>query len=77
MLCFVLSLQLKHSMPDEIESATMIAPTIPQGVNLDEIIRDFKLTGLLPHDLLNTMSRDYVMRLLNQKITRIMEENGK
>lgn len=64
-------------MSDEIESATMIAPTIPQGVNLDEIIRDFKLTGLLPHDLLNTMFRDYVMMLINQKIARIMEENGK
>lgn len=51
--------------------------TIPQGVNLDEIIRDFKLTGLLPRDLLNTMFRDYVMRLLNQKIARIKEENGK
>lgn len=51
--------------------------TIPQGVNLDEIIRDFKLTGLLPRDLLNTMFRDHVMRLLNQKIARIMEENGK
>lgn len=51
--------------------------TIPQGVNLDEIIRDFKLTGLLPHDLLNMMFRDHVMRLLNQKIARIMEENGK
>ena len=50
--------------------------TIPQGVNLDEIIRDFKLTGLLPHNLLNTMFRDYVMRLLNQKIARIMDKEG-
>ena len=50
--------------------------TIPQGVNLDEIIRDFKLTGLLPRDLLNTMFRDHVMRLLNQKIARIMDKEG-